>query len=107
MRLIWFAPLLQVPNINRKYVILLRCIGDDFTRSNDIANTLAKGGPEIAAGVPALRDSNRDLVLALKSGNFGGTDFFNDALNVLLEHYKFKNILIKQTIFAFNRDKPF
>ena len=45
-----------------------------------------KIGPEIAAGVPALRDSNRDLVLALKSGNFGATDFFNDALNVLVEH---------------------
>ncbi|KGJ05424.1 Uncharacterized conserved protein YgbK, DUF1537 family [Paracoccus halophilus] len=32
-------------------------------------------GPEIAAGVPAIRSGN-DLVLALKSGNFGDEDFF-------------------------------
>jgi len=42
-------------------------------------------GPEIAPGVPALRDSERDLVVALKSGNFGKTDFFDDALKVLIE----------------------
>lgn len=40
-------------------------------------------GPEIAPGVPALKDVDRDLVLALKSGNFGGEEFFQDALNVL------------------------
>ncbi|MEL7428621.1 MAG: nucleotide-binding domain containing protein, partial [Pseudomonadota bacterium] len=40
-------------------------------------------GPEIAAGVPALRDGDRELVLALKSGNFGGETFFADALEVL------------------------
>lgn len=40
-------------------------------------------GPEIAPGVPALRDGNRDLVLALKSGNFGGGMFFQEALEVL------------------------
>ena len=39
-------------------------------------------GPEIAAGVPALAAGN-DLRLALKSGNFGGPDFFTDALNML------------------------
>jgi uncharacterized protein YgbK (DUF1537 family) len=39
-------------------------------------------GPEIAAGVPALR-ANSDLVLALKSGNFGSEDFFNKADKVL------------------------
>ena len=41
-------------------------------------------GPEIAAGVPALRDNNQDLVLALKSGNFGEKEFFEDALKVLM-----------------------
>jgi uncharacterized protein YgbK (DUF1537 family) len=40
-------------------------------------------GPEIAPGVPALKDVDRGLVLALKSGNFGGEDFFQDALAIL------------------------
>ncbi|MGA2487940.1 MAG: 3-oxo-tetronate kinase [Roseiarcus sp.] len=43
-------------------------------------------GPEIAAGVPALRTiggAGRDMALALKSGNFGGPDFFSDALAIL------------------------
>lgn len=35
-------------------------------------------GPEIDPGVPALR-ARRDLVLALKSGNFGADDFFEKA----------------------------
>ena len=35
-------------------------------------------GPEIAAGVPCLR-AGPDLVLALKSGNFGGPGFFAEA----------------------------
>ncbi len=39
-------------------------------------------GPEIDPGVPALR-ANETLVLALKSGNFGGTDFFEKAAGVL------------------------
>ncbi|QBF34293.1 3-oxo-tetronate kinase [Thalassococcus sp. S3] len=39
-------------------------------------------GPEIAPGVPAVRASD-DLVLALKSGNFGGEDFFAEAAAVL------------------------
>ena len=39
-------------------------------------------GPEIAPGVPALR-AGPDLVVALKSGNFGGEDFFEDADKVL------------------------
>ena len=38
-------------------------------------------GPEIAPGVPAL--SARPLALALKSGNFGGPDFFEDAVRAL------------------------
>ena len=39
-------------------------------------------GPEIAAGVPALKASDQ-LVLALKSGNFGGIDFFEKADQML------------------------
>lgn len=40
-------------------------------------------GPKIAAGVPALKVSGRPLALALKSGNFGGPNFFSEALSVL------------------------
>jgi uncharacterized protein YgbK (DUF1537 family) len=39
-------------------------------------------GPEIAPGVPALRGGPA-LVLALKSGNFGGPDFFAEAAAIL------------------------
>lgn len=39
-------------------------------------------GPEIDPGVPALRASN-DLVIALKSGNFGTQDYFEKAAKVL------------------------
>ncbi|MEO0496344.1 MAG: 3-oxo-tetronate kinase [Pseudomonadota bacterium] len=39
-------------------------------------------GPEIDAGVPALRASE-DLVVALKSGNFGTADFFEKAAAIL------------------------
>jgi len=35
-------------------------------------------GPKLANGVPALRHG--DMALALKSGNFGGPDFFTTAL---------------------------
>ena len=43
-------------------------------------------GPEIAAGVPVLRTvgmKDREMVLALKSGNFGGPQFFSDALALM------------------------
>ncbi|TLX04297.1 3-oxo-tetronate kinase [Rhizobium sp. MHM7A] len=43
-------------------------------------------GPEIAPGVPVLRSvGNRqgDMLLALKSGNFGGDDFFAAALAMM------------------------
>jgi uncharacterized protein YgbK (DUF1537 family) len=43
-------------------------------------------GPEIAAGVPVLRAVGAregEMVLALKSGNFGGPLFFNDALELM------------------------
>jgi uncharacterized protein YgbK (DUF1537 family) len=41
-------------------------------------------GPEIAPGVPVLRTvGTNDMLLALKSGNFGGADFFADALELM------------------------
>lgn len=40
-------------------------------------------GSEIAPGVPALKVVNRDLALALKSGNFGHKHFFQDAVEAL------------------------
>jgi uncharacterized protein YgbK (DUF1537 family) len=43
-------------------------------------------GAEIAAGVPVLRAvgvSGGDMLLALKSGNFGGPEFFSDALRLM------------------------
>jgi uncharacterized protein YgbK (DUF1537 family) len=43
-------------------------------------------GAEIAAGVPVLRavgTKEGEMLLALKSGNFGGPDFFSDALKLM------------------------
>ncbi|MBR0694556.1 3-oxo-tetronate kinase [Bradyrhizobium lablabi] len=43
-------------------------------------------GAEIAAGVPVLRSvgvKNGEMLLALKSGNFGGPEFFSDALGLM------------------------
>ncbi len=42
-------------------------------------------GPEIAPGVPLLRSAGGgpDLLMALKSGNFGGPDFFEKALALM------------------------
>lgn len=40
-------------------------------------------GPMIDPGVPALRVEGRNLVLALKSGNFGAPDFFHKACNAM------------------------
>jgi uncharacterized protein YgbK (DUF1537 family) len=43
-------------------------------------------GAEIAAGVPVLRAvgaDKGDMLLALKSGNFGGPEFFSDALELM------------------------
>lgn len=43
-------------------------------------------GPEIAAGVPVLRSVGWDrgkAIVALKSGNFGGSAFFNDAIRLM------------------------
>jgi len=43
-------------------------------------------GPEIAPGVPVLRtvgNEQGDMLMALKSGNFGGEDFFSAALAMM------------------------
>lgn len=43
-------------------------------------------GPEIAPGVPVLRsigNAQGDMLMALKSGNFGGASFFMDALALM------------------------
>jgi 3-dehydrotetronate 4-kinase len=43
-------------------------------------------GAEIAAGVPVLRSvgtNSGDMLLTLKSGNFGGPEFFSDALKLM------------------------
>ncbi|TNF58992.1 MAG: hypothetical protein EP307_11205, partial [Rhodobacteraceae bacterium] len=42
-------------------------------------------GPEIAPGVPwcFATSGGRPIALALKSGNFGATSFFTDALTAL------------------------
>jgi uncharacterized protein YgbK (DUF1537 family) len=42
-------------------------------------------GVEIAAGVPVLRavGAGGEMLLALKSGNFGGPEFFSDALGLM------------------------
>ena len=43
-------------------------------------------GAEIAPGVPVLRTvgwQRGEAVMALKSGNFGGLDFFNDAIRLM------------------------
>ena len=43
-------------------------------------------GPEIAPGVPVLRTvgaGQGDMLMALKSGNFGGPGFFADALALM------------------------
>jgi 3-dehydrotetronate 4-kinase len=43
-------------------------------------------GEEIAAGVPVLQAvgaKQGDMLLALKSGNFGGPEFFSDALTLM------------------------
>lgn len=56
--------------------------------SGAVASGLATGplviGPEIATGVPAMRTrSTPPLAVALKSGNFGGPDFFVRAAEAL------------------------
>jgi uncharacterized protein YgbK (DUF1537 family) len=43
-------------------------------------------GPEIAPGVPVLRtvgNAEGEMLLALKSGNFGGENFFATAMSMM------------------------
>ncbi len=40
-------------------------------------------GPEVSPGVPVLVSRRKNLALALKSGNFGGPNFFEEALSSL------------------------
>ncbi|HWD02861.1 MAG TPA: 3-oxo-tetronate kinase [Amycolatopsis sp.] len=55
--------------------------------SGAVAQALDLGGltigPEISPGVPVLVSNKRGVALALKSGNFGGEDFFDQALDAL------------------------
>lgn len=50
---------------------------------NGLGVTALEIGPEIDPGVPWTRAVGRDLVLALKSGNFGAPDFFVKAWDKL------------------------
>ena len=45
--------------------------------------TALEVGPQIAPGVPAIKVGGQEIVVALKSGNFGWPDFFAEALEVL------------------------
>ena len=42
----------------------------------------ARIGPDISAGVPWMVAEDRTLAFAFKSGNFGASSFFNDAVEV-------------------------
>lgn len=68
-----------------------RGIGRIVVAGGETSGAVVKGlevsaleiGPRIAAGVPMVRPAGRALALALKSGNFGGEDFFTEALNMM------------------------
>lgn len=67
--------------------MLLGCIGDDFTGSSDLANTLAKGGMRTVqyTGVPDA-PAGGDVqagVVALKSRSIGASDAVQQSLAVL------------------------
>lgn len=67
--------------------MLLGCVGDDFTGSSDIANTLAKGGMKVAqyAGVPdgAAAPDVEAGVVALKSRTIPKDDAVRQSLEAL------------------------
>jgi uncharacterized protein YgbK (DUF1537 family) len=42
-------------------------------------------GPKLAAGVPAMRVEGTEIAVALKSGNFGGPDFFAESLHLMAQ----------------------
>lgn len=67
--------------------MLLGCIGDDFTGSSDLANTLAKGGMRTVqyTGVPEV-PAGGDVqagVVALKSRSIGASDAVQQSLAAL------------------------
>ncbi|MEP1519371.1 four-carbon acid sugar kinase family protein [Ascidiaceihabitans sp.] len=67
--------------------MLLGCIGDDFTGSSDLANTLAKGGMRVTqySGVPngpAPQDVQAGVV-ALKSRSIPASDAIAKSLEAL------------------------
>ena len=65
----------------------LGCIGDDFTGSSDLANTLAKGGMRVTqyTGVPesAADGSVEAGVIALKSRSIAPQDAVAQSLEAL------------------------
>lgn len=67
--------------------MLLGCIGDDFTGSSDLANTLAKQGMRTVqyTGIPAF-NAAEDVdagVIALKSRSIAASDAVEQSLNAL------------------------
>ena len=67
--------------------MLLGCIGDDFTGSSDLANTLAKGGMRVVqySGVPdGPADAGVDAgVIALKSRSIPAAEAVRQSLEAL------------------------
>ena len=84
--------------------MLLGCIGDDFTGSSDLANTLAKQGMKVAqyTGVPAgVADASVEAgVIALKSRSIPVADAVRQSLEAL-EWLKRQGC--KQFFFKFSR----
>ncbi|MEN8935065.1 MAG: four-carbon acid sugar kinase family protein, partial [Planktotalea arctica] len=67
--------------------MLLGCIGDDFTGSSDLANTLAKAGMRTVqySGVPAgaAAEDVQAGVIALKSRSIAPQDAIKQSLDAL------------------------
>lgn len=72
-------------------VLARKGIGRIVVAGGETSGAVVKGldvnafeiGPRLAAGVPMVRPLNADLVLALKSGNFGEEAFFKNALRLM------------------------
>ena len=79
----FFAELAQV--LVAAGVRRLVVAGGETSGSVALALALAavRIGPEVDPGVPLLYAEDRPLALALKSGNFGGSDFFSKALAMM------------------------
>ena len=63
-----------------KYVIAGGETSGQVTKALEVSGFYI--GPSIAPGVPWVKAINEDLSLALKSGNFGEENFFEDAQRV-------------------------